>query len=50
MMSNADRELGEKVPIWVSVQQLDEQFPWLANLCWNTKEDEERKVKHEESK
>lgn len=50
MMSNADRELEGKVPIWVSVEQLDKLCPWLKGLSWNLKEDEEKKVSNEKSK
>ena len=40
-MKKIDQDVADLIPISESVKLLDEQYPWLANLKWNSKEDEE---------
>lgn len=39
-MNTVDRELQKKIPIRVSVERLERDYPWLANLQWNMKEED----------
>lgn len=47
-MKRIDKELETKIPIRVSVEQLDEQFPHLRGIQWNAKDDEKEEDLNEE--
>ena len=40
-MKKIDQQVNDLIPISESVRILEEQFPWLAGLKWNSKSDDE---------
>ncbi len=36
-----EEEVRDKIPISVSIKQLNEQFPWLRDINWNNREGED---------
>lgn len=41
MKKREEKALEDLIPISESVKLLDEKYPWLRNIRWNAREDEE---------